>query len=676
MAPSSASTSTTITSRTLNTLTNNMGYLFPGKRQRPEKWEPTAKDLETANKSVFTSNAHFLLQGSSSPNKNSRSKDNRKYVVDENAINRQERHLWDVAENPSVVTTAVSKNTSTNPFVSPNPKKERSVHTPLLREEERRNSNHNSRNQGSSSSSSHRRMSSLLQISNDESSTIMTVDTPRNANEIEVMDLKSLSIDDFSMNFRENSEDCLTDVYEIEYKVHKSLCSGTLSIPLPQDVFHLVETQLSLLNEYLVRNKLKKTVAGDRLLVDCVLSILKNISKKQAQYRDRFLQDGLGACVAAANAFLFMVEKVEDFMGSVIDMFPYLRWSDTDPVTWMACQEALELASQFSADAVAAASNDAVLFVMGSMHDAGLSSMLFTHQWETELVNNDVSVSMTKLLERNISQVSKWMEQDFLFHKFVGSLVRATITFYIECFVQKADRLRSACSKTLSGRAKRRIAFRNPFQACVRLSDDIAILQEYFEEVATGNAFLTRVVSKEFSFMGLLVECMLQAAKHQQQHYHAVAMTNVSLEEFAFAIHKETGASVDITKYFMSDLWLLMGRKGQHVAVEEAISQLNDDLQLMSHDECVSPTFSCSSASGVSTDSFGFRLDEVFQTLYKDRRRSEKSMITIAEESIKKKRKEIAKELKNRELRLKYFLQDLEDEILIFGGRKSTLAEF
>jgi hypothetical protein len=730
----------------------NMGYVFPRKGQRPEKWEPTAKELATAEKEVFNSRAELVvLQEKPNPkpadfstnNKidskperlwrsavdygskptakelaaaekaafNSRvelvvlqEKPNQKPDVSStnNKIDSKRERMWrsavDYGSKPTTKELATAEKAVINsraelvvlqekpnqkPDVSSTNNKIDSKHERMWRSAVDYVSNetyyyHRKTRERSAKKPPEilryeqdvktykgdlevTRRPSLLQINNDTANTIMTVDDPKTPmNEIEVMDLTTLSVEDFSTNFRENSEECLTDVYEIDYTVHKSKVSGTLSIPLPQDVFHLVETQLSLLDEYLVRAKLKRTVTGDRLLVDCVLSILRNISKKQSHYRDKFLQDGLASCVAAANSFSWMAEKVDEFMETVQQRYCHLQWSDADPVTWMACQEAMELGSQFSTDAVIAASNDGIFFIMDDMHDARISSLLFTHQWEEELVNNEVSVAMTKILEKNISQVSKWMEQDFLFHKFIGALVRATICFYIEGLVQKADKLRSAGSTLGKKAAKRKIAFRNPRQACVRLSDDIEVLQDYFQDTASENTFLTRVVSKEFSILILLVECMLQAAKHANTE---------SLEEFAFAIHKETGANSDVTKYFLSDLWLLMGRKGQHLAVEDAISKMDEDLQIFAQENLTSPSSS-------NTDVTCFRLDAVLKTLYKERRRSEKSMITIAEESLKKTRKEIKKELKSRELRVKYFLEDLEDDFSALNGRQSTRAEF
>jgi hypothetical protein len=614
-----------------------MGFAFPKIRQRPEKWEPTAKELATAEKAVSDARAQLAVL---------REKSNQKPDVSstDNKIESKHERMWKSAVD------YVNNET----YYYHRKTRERSAKKPpeILRYEEDVKTY-----KGDLEVT---RRPSLLQINNDTANTIMTMDGPKTPkNEIEVMDLTTLSVEDFCKNFRENSDVCLTDVYEIDYTVHKSKVSGTLSIPLPQDVFHLVETQLSLLDEYLVRAKLKRTVAGDRLLIDCVLSILRNISNKQTHYRDKFLQDGLASCVAAANSFSWMVEKVDEFMETVRQRYCHLHWSDADPVTWMACQEAMELGSQFTTDAVFAASNDGVFFVMDEIHDAGISSLLFTHQWEEVLLNNEVSVSMTKILEKNISQVSKWMEQDFLFHKFIGALVRATICFYIEGFVQKADKLRSA-SSTMGKRAKRKLAFRNPRQACVRLSDDIEVLQDYFQDTASENTFLTRVISKEFSILILVVECMLQAAKH----------ANIkSLEEFAFAIHKETGANSDVTKYFLSDLWLLMGRKGQHLAVEDAISKMDQELQILAQEDLTSPSSS-------NIDVTSFRLDAVLKTLYKERRRSEKSMLTIAEESIKKKRNEIKRELKSRELRVKYFLQDLEDDFSALNPRHSSKAEF
>lgn len=482
------------------------------------------------------------------------------------------------------------------------------------------------------------------------------------ANEVvEVMDLTTMSMEDFQLSFLENSNACLMDVYEIDYPVHKSLVSGTLSIALPQDVFLLVSTQLSLLDEYLVRNKLTKTPQGDRLLVDSILAILKNISAKQTEYRDSFLEDSFEGCIAAANSFMWMVEKVEGFMELVATKYPHLSWSDTDPVTWMPCQEAKELSSQFSQDAVLAASAEAVCFIMDEVHDAGLSSLLFTPQWEEELVHNEVSVSMTKILERRISVTSNWLEQDFLFHKFVGALVRATICFYMEGIVHKAERLRSARRTLGKKAARKKVAFRNPRKACGRLSDDIAVLQDYFEDIAEKSIALARVISKEFSFLSLLVECMLQAGKSE--------CAVVEIAEFVYAMHKETGANFEVTKFFMSDVWLLMGPKGEHHRVEASIDQMHEELRVFTVEDL-------ETVAMANVDMNGFKLHEVMFSLYHDRIKRERTYIAIAEGAIKQTRRDIKKELKNTELRVQYFLEDLHEEFSALNGSRPRQGEF
>jgi len=482
------------------------------------------------------------------------------------------------------------------------------------------------------------------------------------ANEaVEVMDLTTMSLETFQLSFQENSNECLTDVYEIDYPVHKSIVSGTLSIALPQDVFLLVSTQLSLLDEYIARNKLNRTPQGDRLLVDSVLSILKNISTKQAEYRDTFLQDSFEGCIAAANSFMWMVEKVEGFMELVETKYPHLSWCDTDPVTWMPSQEAKELSAQFSQDAVLAASAEAVCFIMDDVHDAGLSSLLFSPQWEEELVHNEVSVSMTRILERRISMSSKWLEQEYLFHKFVGALVRATICFYMEGIVHKAERLRSA-GRTLGKKAARKkVAFRNPRKACGRLSDDIAVLQDYFEDIAEQNIALARVISKEFSFLSLLVECMLQAGKGYTD--------DVDIAEFVFAMHKETGANFDVTKFFMSDVWRLMGPKGEHHLVEASIHQMHEELGVFKLEDL-------KTVAMANYDMNGFKLHEVMFSLYEERIKNDRTYVAIAEGAIKQTRRDIKKELKNTELRVQYFLEDLHEEIAALNGGRPKLGEF
>ena len=257
--------------------------------------------------------------------------------------------------------------------------------------------------------------------------------------------LNSLSVSDFILKFRANSSECLGEIYEMEHTVSQARHSKKLSISLPQDVFHLVEQQLILLDEYLTESELNETETGDRLVIDCLVSILRNISSTHTRYKNNFVQDDFESCIAAANSFLWMVEKIELLMQDMKETYSHLDWISQDTLTGFACQEAEELEGLLGQDAVAAVSQDAVVFLMDEIREANIHAILLSQEWE-DLSNNDVVISMTRILEHRIADASDWFDQDFLFRKLVVALARAVVCFYIECIVLKAGKLRRSRS--------------------------------------------------------------------------------------------------------------------------------------------------------------------------------------------------------------------------------------
>jgi hypothetical protein len=95
-------------------------------------------------------------------------------------------------------------------------------------------------------------------------------------------------------------------------QVRNSRISGALSTSLPEDVFTIVHSQTSLLDEYLISSQLLEHETGDAVLVDGLLSIVRSLWHKQTHYRNTFLVT-LESSIAAANDFLRMIEKVRDW---------------------------------------------------------------------------------------------------------------------------------------------------------------------------------------------------------------------------------------------------------------------------------------------------------------------------------------------------------------------------
>jgi hypothetical protein len=370
-----------------------------------------------------------------------------------------------------------------------------------------------------------------------------------------------------------------------------------------------VEAQASLLDEYLISTHLIQTEAGDSLLMDALLSILRNLWYKQTHFRNTFLRD-LESCIAGANDFLRMVEKVDGLMKAMTERYPHLSWDDVkgDVTTAQVRREAADLITLFGSDAVHA-SERAATYVIQTIQNSSIPAELFSHDWEDRLVHNEVALSMVRTFEDYLSDLHNYVEQDFLYHKVVAALVRSTVCFYVQCLVKKADQMRRT-----RRRNSHKIAFMSASRAICRMNYDIEVLRDYFYSAAKESAPLGRVIANELSVLVVFSECMGLA----------VGQTGAdSLEKFVVVVHKRTGGDSEVTKHFLSDLWLLMGPKNEHLVVESAVRRMHAELQLVS----ARLKEKDSADSLARKDTIGLRLDEMLKTLYEERILQEKSSV-------------------------------------------------
>lgn len=427
--------------------------------------------------------------------------------------------------------------------------------------------------------------------------------------------LRAIPPEKFLNDFRESASECLVNVYLIDRTVTKSDISGTLYTSLPEDVFALLEAQASLLDDYLISTELYGTDAGDAILTDALFSILRNLWYKQSHFRNSFLWD-MESCIAAANDLLRMVDKVDALVLVTAERYPHLNWNESgDVTTSLLRKEAASLISLLGNDAVNA-SQRAVNFVMRDIQRSDIPQKLFDRDWEDRLVQNEVAMSMVRMLEAYISDIRGFIEQDFLFHKVVAALVRSTVCFYVQRFVNKADQMRRAMKRDFGNRKTRRIAFMSSSRATCRMNYDIEVLREYFGNIAKDIPSLGRVVDTEFSVFELLLECMWLAVGQTSSEKN-------NLEEFVVVVHKRTGADSQVTRHFLSDLWLLMGAKNQHQVVEETIRMMDADLQLLS----TRLKEVESSKQYDNNDMTCVRLDEMLKASYQERILQEKSSV-------------------------------------------------
>ncbi len=402
----------------------------------------------------------------------------------------------------------------------------------------------------------------------------------------------------------------------MRHHIHRSAISGSLTTALPEDVFHLIDMQLSLLEEYLQAKHIVNTETGISVLTECVHSIVRNLWYHQSNYRYTFLRD-VESSIAAANDHLRMMNKVEKMMRQIAKGFPQLDWEEQGQggsTTSAIRRDVSSLIFMFSSDAVNA-SQRVVGYIMRDIQTSNIALDLFTSKWEDVMVHNEVAISVVKTLEDYLNDVRNYIEHEFLYCKIVAALVRATVSFYVQCFVKKAQQMRHIMKRDFARKRAQKFAFRSTRRAITRMTYDVQIFRDYFHSLAHDFPPLMRLVSDELSILVVLIECMCLAAGH---------MEDGCLNQYAVVVHKKiTGTNSAVTRHFLSDVWLLLGPKDAHLKIEREVKMMDKDLQRIS--ARVKEEAPC---HATTTDQSMYpRLDKVLRSLYEDRIIQENSFL-------------------------------------------------
>jgi len=183
--------------------------------------------------------------------------------------------------------------------------------------------------------------------------------------------------------------------------VHTSTVDGTLSTPLAEDIFTLVDAQLTLLDEFLESADLAMTDTGDAVVLDALLSIFRILCYKQIHYgrTSLFLQD-VESCIARANDYWRMGEKTNSMMQEVSEKrYAHLTWntakSKNNLSEWeitgnLVEKEASRLIDLLNSDAVQA-SQRAAIYIIQAIRQYDIPRELFSRHWEEDLTNNEVA---------------------------------------------------------------------------------------------------------------------------------------------------------------------------------------------------------------------------------------------------------------------------------------------
>ena len=366
-------------------------------------------------------------------------------------------------------------------------------------------------------------------------------------------------------------------------------------LSLATEVFSQVDVQLVILNEYLDSSHLSSTDAGTTLVIDMAHIIVSILTSNQYSFCDRY-HESLDMCCASANDFFRMSELVEKLTQE--GKYFYKLSSHEDKPNYLDLAGSVSrLITLYSTSAVYAAQMTSQ-FVLEPL-EYTLASRLFDLEWEENMTQNEVAVSITLTIDDFLGDIEMFLQNPFLSKKAVDALISMTVVFYTKCLLTKAKEIRNVFlkakekvqdtaiikSKTLSKassheeqqlilRQRRRSApFHDPQRAVNRIFGDIRILKEYFKSLTGRMPPLTRTIDTQFAPLISITECLGIASKSSKD----------DITDFIFVLHKHT-LDYHQTKRLARDLWYLIAPKKAPIAFQ-AVREKRHELIIMTQND-------------------------------------------------------------------------------------------
>ena len=353
------------------------------------------------------------------------------------------------------------------------------------------------------------------------------------------------------------------------YKQRSS--TGTLTTSLPEDVFSLLRSDSGVLEDIIFNEAGMSfhSKTGIALWVDGMLHVLSVLKETQTRSRLLFVTTLFDTC-AAANDFLRMSESMEVYLKELTVKYSFLGGGekDDDLLVSHLLREGNSLVATLSQDAVWAAEHTQV-FIMRDIQTTSIASDFFSSNWEEEWTQNEVTLSMIEFFDEYLIKIKRYLTNEYLYQKAVIIAQKAMVCFYVRCLVNKAD------SVTRRRRNRERILlpgekhpFRSHTRAMRRMSDDINLMKQCFQDKVDGNATLLRIMADDIAILELILECLS-------------ATDSSSLESFIVVIHKRTGADPLVTRFFVGDMWTLTTDKLGRALIKSTMKSLQPDLQMV-----------------------------------------------------------------------------------------------
>eukprot|EP00581_Thalassiosira_minuscula_P007298 CAMPEP_0183702610 /NCGR_PEP_ID=MMETSP0737-20130205/656_1 /TAXON_ID=385413 /ORGANISM="Thalassiosira miniscula, Strain CCMP1093" /LENGTH=1434 /DNA_ID=CAMNT_0025929245 /DNA_START=697 /DNA_END=5001 /DNA_ORIENTATION=- len=399
-----------------------------------------------------------------------------------------------------------------------------------------------------------------------------------------------LAQEEFLVRTRHQTDEMLDKVYGSETVKNQS-SEGKLTTSLCEDVFSFSSVQLRTIRERLSKK-------SDALIL-AVCIILSHMRSKQIHARNNFLQD-LETCCAASNDFTRMSEKCEDMISELMSQ---CEFSEDMVATLEASSN--ELMGVYSSDAVYSA-RSVHIYVFDPIEEE-IGIRLFEEDWEENMVDNDLAVSLVRTLEDFHEDLEHFMD-DFMVVKSVMSLMSAAVIFYAKCLLQRAEQHRN----------NKRPFFGDVKKALDRMTGDIKVMREYFEGLVPKMPSLKKNIEKDFEILATIHELLCVAA----------GFSVSDAEDFILVLQKRV-RDVGITKHIVGDLWHLVAPTEERYVWELVESMEEQLVAIAPVDDAL--------ALEVNDRSYvkGLRLDEMAVKLYVKSRRNRPIKATAVESIVK-----------------------------------------
>jgi hypothetical protein len=397
--------------------------------------------------------------------------------------------------------------------------------------------------------------------------------------------------------------------HSMEKMLRQVSANGSLTTSLPQDIISMMYTFCSVLKDCFIHDTIDSKLINlddepienmHQWFIDGISFVLKAIRETHQQTRSILITSSIEDCCAASNDYYRLSELLEPFYDeTLINEFPFIN--DSARGIYLK-QELEDLVSIMIQDAVTAAEYCQNFVMTIITQQTTLKTDFFSLRWEDEWTSNQPAHELIQILDEHFNVTEQYMcTTPYLFNKSIVATVKAIVCYYIRCLVCKADALdhqqrineRRLGMFIGNNNNNNEVPFQHNQRALLRMRGDISIISNFFTDRINQGGYLnqadknstivlSRIVTNELWILKVIYECLQSTWAQNDKNPSSDDVDTSSLEGFAVVLHKKTGANALVTRFLMSDLWLLSDcQMSKRDEIRRIVNELQDDLQLV-----------------------------------------------------------------------------------------------